>query len=67
MYDKWEDKGIEAECEEDESVNLQLYSDHRRGDLDSYPVIAVCENCAAETIQACRYFSSQPTTYGGRA
>jgi hypothetical protein len=25
-----------------------LYSDHRRGDLDSYPIIAVCDVCAAE-------------------
>ena len=48
MCDKWEDKAIEAEYEEDESVNLQLYSDHRRGDLDSYPIIAVCDDCAAE-------------------
>ena len=48
MCDKWEDKAIEAEYEEDEPVNLQLYSDHRRGDLDSYPIIAVCDDCAAE-------------------
>jgi hypothetical protein len=48
MRDKWEDKAIEAECEEDAPVNLQLYSDHRRGDLDSYPIIAVCDECAAE-------------------
>jgi hypothetical protein len=49
MRDKWRD--VEAEAEytwEDESVNLQLYSDHRRGDLDSYPIIAVCDECAAE-------------------
>ena len=48
MCDEWEDNAIEAECEEDEPVNLQLYSDHRRGDLDSYPIIAVCDECAAE-------------------
>jgi hypothetical protein len=49
MRDKWEDKAIEAEYEwEDEPVSLQLYSDHRRGDLDSYPIIAVCDECAAE-------------------
>jgi hypothetical protein len=48
MRDKWEDKAIEDECEEDEPVNLRLYSDHRRGDLDSYPIIAVCDDCAAK-------------------
>jgi DNA polymerase I-like protein with 3'-5' exonuclease and polymerase domains len=49
MYDKWEDKANEAQYEwEDEPVNLQLYSNHRRGDLDSYPIIAVCDDCAAE-------------------
>jgi hypothetical protein len=48
MRDKWEDKAIEAECEEDEPVNIKLYSDHRRGDLDSYQIIAVCDECAAE-------------------
>jgi hypothetical protein len=49
MRDKWRDEDAEAEYEwEDESVNLQLYSDHRRGDLDSYPIIAVCDECAAE-------------------
>jgi hypothetical protein len=48
MCDKWEEKDIPAECEDDQPVNLQLYSDHRRGDLDSYPIIAVCDECAAE-------------------
>ncbi len=49
MCDKWEDEAIDVEWEsEEEPVNLQVYSDHRRGDLDSYPVIAVCEGCAAE-------------------
>ena len=49
MRDKWRDEGAEAEYEwEDEPVSLQLYSDHRRGDLDSYPIIAVCDECAAE-------------------
>jgi hypothetical protein len=49
MRDKWRDEDAEAQYEcEDESVNLQLYSDHRRGDLDSYPIIAVCDECAAE-------------------
>ncbi len=49
MCDKWEDEAIDAECDsEEEPVKLQVYSDHRRGDLDSYPVIAVCEGCAAE-------------------
>ncbi len=49
MCDKWRDEGAEAEYEwEDEPVNLQLYSDHRRGDLDSYPIITVCDECAAE-------------------
>jgi hypothetical protein len=49
MCDKWGDKANEAQYEcEDESVNLQLYSDHRRGDLDGYPIIAVCDDCAAE-------------------
>ncbi len=49
MNDKWEDEAVGAECEwEDEPVNIDYYSDHRRGDLDSYPTIAVCDGCAAE-------------------
>ncbi len=38
MYDEYEG----------ETFNIQCYSDHRRGDLDSYPVIAVCDDCAYE-------------------
>lgn len=49
MCDKSDDEAIDDECGwGDEPVNLQSYSDHRRGDLDSYPVIAVCEGCADE-------------------
>ena len=49
MCDKWEDEAIDAEWEsEDEPVNLQVYSDHRRGDLDSYPAIILCDVCASE-------------------
>jgi len=49
MNDKFEDEAVRAECEwEDEPVNIDYYSDHRRGDLDSYPTIAVCDACANE-------------------
>lgn len=48
MRDNFEDEAIDAEREwEDEPINIDYYSDHRRGDLDSYPTIAVCDGCAA--------------------
>jgi hypothetical protein len=25
-----------------------VYSDHRRGDLDDYPIVVVCDACAGE-------------------
>lgn len=29
-----------------ETFSIKYYSDHRRGDLDSYPTIAACDDCA---------------------
>ncbi len=46
MCEKWENESVDVEREsEGEIVKLQVYSDHRRGDLDSYPLIVLCEPC----------------------
>jgi hypothetical protein len=31
-----------------EPVNIEWPSDHRRGDEDNYPIIALCDGCANE-------------------
>jgi len=31
---------------EAETFGIKYYLDHRRGDLDNYPVIALCDACA---------------------
>jgi hypothetical protein len=50
MHDNnWNNEAVDAEYErEDEPVSLRVYSDHRRGDLDSYPIVVMCDACAAE-------------------
>ncbi len=31
-----------------DTFSVKYYSDHRRGDLDSYPIIAACDDCASD-------------------
>ena len=49
MRDKWDEEAVETECElEEEPIKFQVYSDHRRGDLDDYPIVVLCDGCASE-------------------
>lgn len=49
MCDKWDEEAVETECESETGpVKLQVYSDHRRGDLDDYPIVVLCDGCASD-------------------
>ncbi len=49
MCDKYDEEAVEAESgSETEPIKFQVYSDHRRGDLDDYPIVVLCDGCASD-------------------